>query len=279
MRLTILRYSAILALQTFLFLMDFGINTFSVFVRRHNAITLIMFMWVKGNERVFFFKFFVVGNFRIQDVCLILALAALLLTFFSTYVFQVRKSVLFLVTVKIDLERNKNIFVILHFKLPEFQAGLLELLYDRFRLTIIICMLYFLLTITLHIWTLTLRWKEPLQHNWTVGLHVAFSFQKLGKCIFLKTSGVVQCFFFVSVAPLYYYFYKRAALRISDPRFYEDVDWNPKTINNWRLLLKKIRSANQHILLLFEGQIKFIYNFWCVFLSKLINKFVEIFFQ
>lgn len=29
-------------------------------------------------------------HFRIQDVCLILALAALLLTFFSTYVFQVK---------------------------------------------------------------------------------------------------------------------------------------------------------------------------------------------
>lgn len=87
MRLTILRYSAILTFQTFLFLMDFGINTFSVLVRKHNAITLIMFMWVLEclvGERLFFF-----GDFRIQDVCLILALAALLLTFFSTYVFQV----------------------------------------------------------------------------------------------------------------------------------------------------------------------------------------------
>lgn len=107
-------------------------------------------------------------RFRIQDVCLILALAALLLTFFSTYVFQVCFF--------------KNIIIVTnvtncHF----FQAGLLELLYDRFRLTIIICMFYFLLTITLQVWTLTLRWKEPLQHNWDVGLHISFLFQRLSK--------------------------------------------------------------------------------------------------
>ncbi|KAF2885505.1 hypothetical protein ILUMI_20655 [Ignelater luminosus] len=95
MKLTIGRYSAILCLQTLLILIDIGINTFSVLVRRHNAVMLILFI--------------------VQDVCLIFALAALLLTFFF------------------DL------------------------------------------------------------------------------CL--------------PVAPLYYYFYKRAALRISDPRFYEDVEW------------------------------------------------------
>lgn len=34
--------------------------------------------------------------------------------------------------------------------------------------------------------------------------------------------------YFVSAATVYYYCYKRASLRISDPRFYEDMDWEPE---------------------------------------------------
>ncbi|KAK5650069.1 hypothetical protein RI129_001098 [Pyrocoelia pectoralis] len=153
MKLTIRRYCAILCIQSLLLILDLCINTFSILLRKHNAVLLVLFI--------------------VQDVCLILAVATLLLSFFSTYVFQ---------------------------------AGLIQLLYDRFRLTIIICIIYIVLTTILHIWTLSVRWKHPLQHNWSAGLHVFYTLQRF-------------------MAPLYYYFYKRASLRISDPRFYEDVEW------------------------------------------------------
>lgn len=32
-------------------------------------------------------------------------------------------------------------------------------------------------------------------------------------------------FSILSVSALYYYYYKRTALRITDPRFYEDLSW------------------------------------------------------
>ncbi|KAK9695613.1 Transmembrane protein 138 [Popillia japonica] len=115
--------------------------------------------------------------FILQDVCIVLALAALLLTFFSTYVFQ---------------------------------AGLVELLYDKFRFTIMVCVIYFVLTTGVYIWTLSVRWKEPLKHNWSVGLYIMYIIQRF-------------------MAPVYYYFYKRAMLRISDPRFFEDFEWNPSS--------------------------------------------------
>lgn len=34
----------------------------------------------------------------------------------------------------------------------------------------------------------------------------------------------------VAVSPCYYFLYKRAALRVSDPRFYEDMDWIDRQI-------------------------------------------------
>lgn len=37
---------------------------------------------------------------------------------------------------------------------------------------------------------------------------------------------IIVCFSFLA-APVYYYFYKRATLRISDPRFFEDLEWDP----------------------------------------------------
>ncbi|XP_023718013.1 transmembrane protein 138 [Cryptotermes secundus] len=111
--------------------------------------------------------------FIIQDVCLIFALISLVLSFFSTYAFQ---------------------------------AGLIELLYDRFRATIIISTAYLILTITLHSWSLSERWGHPLGHIWPSGLIWLYVIQRL-------------------LAVLYYYHYKRSMLRISDPRFYEDFGW------------------------------------------------------
>lgn len=111
--------------------------------------------------------------FIIQDVCLIFALISLVLSFFSTYAFQ---------------------------------AGLIELLYDRFRVTVIISTVYLIFTITLHSWSLSERWEHPLEHIWPDGLIWLCTIQRL-------------------LAVLYYYHYKRSVLRISDPRFYGDFNW------------------------------------------------------
>ncbi|TGZ45668.1 transmembrane protein 138 [Temnothorax longispinosus] len=109
----------------------------------------------------------------IQDFCLIVALTLLLVNFFSTYIFQ---------------------------------AGLIQLLYTRFRMTLVLCIIYMILSISLHTWHITIHWSAPLEHYWTKGFHTLYSAHR-------------------TVAVLYYYFYKRASLRIADPRFYKGSAW------------------------------------------------------
>ncbi|XP_035742887.1 transmembrane protein 138-like isoform X2 [Vespa mandarinia] len=113
----------------------------------------------------------------IQDFCLIVALIVLLVNFFSTYIFQ---------------------------------AGLIQLLYIRFRMTLIVCILYLVLSIILHIWHITLHWSNPLTHNWTKGFHAIFAVHRI---------------------VFYYYFYKRAALKIADPKLYEGSSWVEKQLS------------------------------------------------
>ncbi|XP_023030387.1 transmembrane protein 138 [Leptinotarsa decemlineata] len=116
--------------------------------------------------------------FIIQDACLILDLSALLAVFFSTHVFQ---------------------------------TGLVYLLYERFRNTLLVCMGYFILTTAVNIWLISLRWNN-FSHSWTSAFLVMFIIQRFSSSI-------------------YYYYYKRAALRISDPRFYEDIDWDQQKLS------------------------------------------------
>lgn len=115
----------------------------------------------------------------IQDFCLIAALTLLLVNFFSTYIFQ---------------------------------AGLIQLLYTRFRMTLILCIVYMILSISLHTWHITIHWSAPLKHYWTKGFHILYSIHR-------------------TVAVLYYYFYKRASLRIGDPRFYKGSVWVQKQLS------------------------------------------------
>ncbi|XP_076239472.1 transmembrane protein 138 [Calliopsis andreniformis] len=109
----------------------------------------------------------------VQDFCLIMTLTVLLVNFFSTYIFQV---------------------------------GLIQLLYTKFRITLILCIAYMILSISLHTWHIKMHWLSPLRYYWTKDFHVLYSLHR-------------------GVAVLYYYFYKRASLRIADPRFYESSTW------------------------------------------------------
>ncbi|XP_030749502.1 transmembrane protein 138 isoform X2 [Sitophilus oryzae] len=157
MKITAGRYTFILTLQTLLLVVDWNINIFALLSRQSNALMLILFI--------------------VQDACLITSLTLLLITFFSTYVFQ---------------------------------TGLVYILYERFRTTLIICMFYFILTTILHIWSLISRWNN-FRHSWSTGFSVFFILQRL--------------------RTIYYYYYKRSSLRISDPRFYEDTDMESSRLN------------------------------------------------
>ncbi|XP_076766604.1 transmembrane protein 138 isoform X3 [Xylocopa sonorina] len=106
-----------------------------------------------------------------QDVCLIVTMTILLVNFFSTYIFQV---------------------------------GLIQLLYTKFRVTLILCIVYMILSISLHTWDIKMQWSSPLKRCWTRDFHALYSLHR---------------------GALYYYFYKRASLRIADPRFYESSTW------------------------------------------------------
>uniref|UniRef100_A0A8C3HX04 Transmembrane protein 138 n=1 Tax=Chrysemys picta bellii TaxID=8478 RepID=A0A8C3HX04_CHRPI len=85
-------------------------------------------------------------------------------------------------------------------------AGLVNLLFHKFKGTIVLSAAYLVLSIAFHIWIMNLRWKNSTRFVWTDGLQALFVFQRL-------------------VAVLYCYFYKRTALHLGDPRFYQDSLW------------------------------------------------------
>uniref|UniRef100_UPI003AB0E4F4 transmembrane protein 138-like n=1 Tax=Centroberyx gerrardi TaxID=166262 RepID=UPI003AB0E4F4 len=87
-----------------------------------------------------------------------------------------------------------------------FQVGLVSLLLEQFRALLMSSALYLTLSICLHCWLLKLRWVESNLFVWTNGLQALFVFQR-------------------TAAVLYYYFYKRTAEYLGDPRLYEDSVW------------------------------------------------------
>lgn len=79
-------------------------------------------------------------------------------------------------------------------------------LFHKFKGTIILTSVYLALSISLHVWVMNVRWKDSSSFRWTNGLQTLFVFQRLA-------------------AVLYCYFYKRTAVRLGDPRFYQDSLW------------------------------------------------------
>ncbi|XP_019549910.3 transmembrane protein 138 [Aedes albopictus] len=118
-------------------------------------------------------KVSIIFLFLAQDVCLILSFTAIIFSLYSTYVYQ---------------------------------AGMAHLLYEKFRVPLLVAMTYFLLCITLHTWQVIDHNKSPYLFQWPKALTALFIIQRL-------------------FSPLYYYLYKRSALKMSDPRFYENLDW------------------------------------------------------
>ncbi|XP_055387169.1 transmembrane protein 138 [Condylostylus longicornis] len=87
-----------------------------------------------------------------------------------------------------------------------YQAGVAELLYKKFRLPLIVLTIYFMLCVGYHVFSVMSHDKSPYSFQWPAGLTALFILQRL-------------------FSPVYYYLYKRSALRMSDPRFYENMDW------------------------------------------------------
>ncbi|XP_055709539.1 transmembrane protein 138 [Phlebotomus papatasi] len=79
-----------------------------------------------------------------------------------------------------------------------YQAGLSELLYTKFRSVFCILVVYFLLCLLTQIAFYSLPWPKTITALY-----------------------IIQRLF----SPFYYYSCKRASLRVSDPRFYENLDW------------------------------------------------------
>ena len=106
----------------------------------------------------------------IQDVALISCLVSLLLAFFNTIVFKV---------------------------------GLISVLFRKFSATILVGVVYLVLTVVFQIWFVALRWDRTHEYSWTQLLQTVYVLHKL-------------------VAVVFYYMYKRAALRLGDSQYYED---------------------------------------------------------
>jgi hypothetical protein len=91
--------------------------------------------------------------FIIQSACLVISLGTLFVTFFSTYAFQ---------------------------------AGLIDLLYEKFHLSLIVFLFYFVLTIFLQIWFLVAQWNNNSKLIWSTPLFLLFIAQRTRKKTYLQ---------------------------------------------------------------------------------------------
>ncbi|XP_030324573.1 transmembrane protein 138 [Calypte anna] len=110
---------------------------------------------------------------------------------------------------------NVIIIFLMFFNTFVFQAGLVNLLFNKFKGTILLSAAYLALSISFHVWIMNLRWRDPNRFIWTEGLQILFVFQRL-------------------VATLYCYFYKRTAVHLGDPLFYQDSLWLRKEFAQFR---------------------------------------------
>ncbi|XP_033059822.1 transmembrane protein 138 isoform X1 [Trachypithecus francoisi] len=83
---------------------------------------------------------------------------------------------------------NIIIIFLMLFNTFVFQAGLVNLLFHKFKGTIILTAVYFALSISLHVWVMNLRWKNSNSFIWTDGLQTLFVFQRL-EAVFAALQG------------------------------------------------------------------------------------------
>ncbi|EMP30251.1 hypothetical protein UY3_12624 [Chelonia mydas] len=76
---------------------------------------------------------------------------------------------------------NIIIIFLMFFNTFVFQAGLVNLLFHKFKGTIVLSAAYLVLSIAFHVWVMNLRWKNATHFVWTDGLQALFVFQRLGR--------------------------------------------------------------------------------------------------
>ncbi|XP_062610820.1 transmembrane protein 138-like [Saccostrea cucullata] len=98
--------------------------------------------------------------YSIQDVCILFAVIVVFLLFFNTYIFQ---------------------------------AGLVNILIEKFKVAIGITFIYFGLNVGLHVWEMTLRWDEPNLYIWgTPGFIPLFVIQRTGAVLYYYFKTFIQ---------------------------------------------------------------------------------------
>ncbi|NWQ81599.1 TM138 protein, partial [Columbina picui] len=111
---------------------------------------------------------------------------------------------------------NVIIIFLMFFNTFVFQAGLVNLLFHKFKGTILLSAAYLALSIAFHVWVMVGTSRDNLvRFVWTEGLQTLFVFQRLA-------------------AVLYCYFYKRTAVHLGDPLFYQDSLWLRKEFAHFR---------------------------------------------
>ena len=193
MKLSLARYQSMLTVQYCFLIVDLLINTFSELLRFESVILLVIFVWVpiKIPQTDNLFPFI-----RIQDVCLVFSLIIVFLSFFSTYVFQVKEMVsqsfrrswtflshhldqvnchqychrtpAFSCPVEYFIHNIWQDYLIHTFKRNPppnkfrlnlyVKAGLIGLLVAQFRLPILVAIAYLCLSIAYHVSSLNTRW-------------------------------------------------------------------------------------------------------------------------
>ncbi|KAM5182981.1 transmembrane protein 138 isoform 1-T1 [Callospermophilus lateralis] len=141
-------YSLVLSLQFLLLSYDLFVNSFSELLRIAPVIQLVLFIFREAIHKLQTTLLEGTSFVHIQDIAILFNIIIIFLMFFNTFVFQ---------------------------------AGLVNLLFHKFKGTIILTAVYFALSISLHVWVMNLRWKNSNSFVWTDGLQTLFVFQRLGK--------------------------------------------------------------------------------------------------
>ncbi|KAK6103039.1 Transmembrane protein 138 family protein [Brugia pahangi] len=87
-----------------------------------------------------------------------------------------------------------------------FQAGLITLLLKKFASTIILSLIYLLLSVLLHFYDMRQRWTTTNQSKWSLTFFILYILQRI-------------------TAILYYFTYKRTILLLSNPKYHHDSEW------------------------------------------------------
>ena len=163
MKLSLSRYRSVLLVQISLLVVDLLINTFCEYLRFESVILLVVFV--------------------IQDVCLVFSLIIVFLSFFSTYIFQAG-----LVGVLVQQFRTPIIVTVIYIGKVKYWSSY-RCYSDLFKIKAFIqsgtkvysgkiTSFILGLSIAFHVWSLHVRWGEPMSYWWTDGLIALFVTQR-----------------------------------------------------------------------------------------------------